>query len=57
MVNYFENVVNEISSTNDDATPADIGRIVWNWLANELEKEADLTIILSSIQVLAENTS
>ena len=35
-VNYFENVVNEISSTNDDATPADIGRIVWNWLANDV---------------------
>ena len=35
-VNYFENVVNEISSTNDDATPSDIGRIVWNWLANDV---------------------
>ena len=41
--------------TSDDDTSSILGNDQWNWLANELEKEADLTIILSSIQVLAEN--
>lgn len=46
--------VQHLNLPNDDPSTTILGDVQWTWLAEELKKEADVRLIVSSIQIHAE---